>query len=311
MAVTAVIDLGTNTCNLLIVDILPNGQTKLIYTGKESVKLGQGGINRKIITPEAMQRGLLAIQRHMQRIREAGCTHIRAIGTSAVRNASNKKDFLDLIKKETGVEIEIIDGDSEAGYIYQGARMAVGFDEKKVLILDIGGGSNEFIIGNKDQIFWRQSFEIGIARIREEFPISEPITQEEIKQIECHFDKHLQPLWKKVKQYPIDTLIGCSGAFDTFVDLIDNLEPESTYRIKTLISLSDFQIIHQRIITSDHTTLEVMKGLDPIRISMIVIASIFVNFVLQKINIKTMFQSGYALKEGVLAEIAGIQSALK
>lgn len=306
MAVTAVIDLGTNTCNLLIVDICSNKQPKLIYTGKEPVKLGQGGINQKIITPEAMQRGLQAIKKHLHRIREAGCTQLRAIGTSAVRNADNKNDFLDLVKKETGIEMEVIDGNTEAGYIYQGARMAVGFNEKKVLILDIGGGSNEFIIGNKDQIFWKHSFEIGIARIQEEFPISDPITREETERIEQHFDQHLQLLWEKTEQYPIDTLIGCSGAFDTFADLIDNLEPESTYRVKTQISLSDFQMIHHRIITSDHATREVMRGLDPVRIDMIVIASIFVNFVLQKINIRTMFQSGYSLKEGVLAEIAGI-----
>ncbi|MDP4185874.1 MAG: phosphatase [Bacteroidota bacterium] len=300
---SAVIDLGTNTCNLVIVRTNKDGKQELIYSGSEPVKLGQGGIDKRIITPDAMQRGLKAISNHLNRIQNAGCENVRAIATSAVRNAQNKDAFLNLIREKTGLEFEVITGDKEAEYIYKGAKLAVGFQKEKVLILDIGGGSNEFIIGNGREIYWKQSFEIGVARIREKFKPKDPISDEEIKQIEAHFDHHLTPLWQAVTEHPVSTLIGCSGAFDSFVDMLEGLEPESTFRVKTEIAPSDFFSLHHKIVISDHATRKTMKGLDPVRIEMIVIASIFVNFVLRKLNIHTIIQSGYALKEGVLAEM--------
>ncbi|MFA6945692.1 MAG: exopolyphosphatase, partial [Pedobacter sp.] len=108
---------------------------------------------------------------------------IRAVATSALRTASNGEEFLAKVSSETGIEAEIIGGDREAALIYQGVHGAINMTEEKCLIMDIGGGSVEFIICNKEKIFWKMSYDIGVARLIEHFFNSDPISETDIKKL--------------------------------------------------------------------------------------------------------------------------------
>lgn len=300
----AILDFGTNTFNLLIAEQAGQG-FRVLYDGKQPVKLGKGGINKKVITPEAMDRGFAAIQAHMQTIRKHGATEIHAYATSAMRNAENGQEFARLIEQKYGFRTHIIDGEEEAALIYGGIRESVDFGDETAMIIDIGGGSIEFIICNAEGILWKQSFELGMARIIETFHISDPITPREVSDIEAYYANELKPLMEMVDRYRPTMMVGASGTFDTLAAMAAHRFSiglsEKTSSV--VIAPEYYRDIHQSLI---HSTLEErrnMPGMEPVRLEMIVPATIFINFVLHSCNLESITQSRYALKEGVMAKL--------
>lgn len=305
----AILDFGTNTFNLLIADTQETDKLKMIHSSKEAVKLGKGGIHKKLITDDAKERALTAIAKHFETINELGAEKVYAFATSAIRDASNGKQFINEVKDKFNLYVNIIPGDKEAELIYKGVRQSYPIGNEAVLILDIGGGSNEFIIANKDQIFWKESFNLGMARMIEMFPVSDPVTDNEIETLLSHFNKELSPLFEAINKYNPKKLIGSSGSFETFFSLLSYSKSEKYKRNGSLyhsILYDDYLNLHQSLLKSTLVERESMPGMEPVRVEMIVIASIFVNFVLKKCNIKEIIQSDYALKEGVIGEIFNI-----
>lgn len=302
----AILDFGTNTFNLLIAE-KKERSFNILYAGKQPVKLGRGGIQMNHITPDAFERGFVAINNHLDIIKKYNVKEIRAFATSAIRNARNGSQFVEEVEKRFGFRVRVIPGDREAELIYKGVRQAVSITETKVMILDIGGGSNEFIICNKDGIIWKRSFELGMARILELFNLSDPITHEEIHALEDYFKYELEPLFEAVKREKPRTLIGASGSFDTFYAMLRHrsgiVEDVNHGRE---IALADFKKISRDLIRSTIEQRREMPGMEPVRVEMIVAAAIFVSFVISECHIRQLIQSEFALKEGVISELVGI-----
>lgn len=303
----AVLDLGTNTFNLLITEVYEDKSFIILHNDKVGVKLGKGGINNKVITPDAFQRAIDGIALHFEVIKRFEVHKVVAVATSGIRSSSNGTDLVNQLNRQFGIEIQIISGDEEAELIYRGIKQTVELNSSFDLLLDIGGGSNEFIIANKNGLHWKQSFDLGIARIIELFDPSDPIKPEEIKKVEKYFDSHLAPLYEMTQIFNPTTLIGSSGTFNTLRSMIieRKMLDNSLYvnHKSFTIELDDFYSFHSDIVKSSHNERLEMKGLEMVRIEMIVLASIFVNFIVQKLGIKTIVQSSFSLKEGLLDKI--------
>jgi exopolyphosphatase / guanosine-5'-triphosphate,3'-diphosphate pyrophosphatase len=309
----AVIDLGTNTFNLLIVEIGETGGYTILYNNKLPVKLGKSGIDKKEIRPDAITRGLNAIERHLQTIAEYKAEKTYAFATSAIRSARNGDQFVKMVKQRCGLDIEIIDGEREAELIYYGVKQAVELSSEKVLILDIGGGSNEFIIADRDNIYWKKSYPLGVARLLSKFKPSDPISIEEIEFISNYLEERLSNLFEEFKKHKINTLIGASGSFETIAAMIKaddpNFESETgTSPESKRIDLTDFENLYQKLINSTLKERKQMKGLESMRLEMIVVATLVVKFILQKLKLQKMIQSNFALKEGVVYELLSLQT---
>jgi exopolyphosphatase/guanosine-5'-triphosphate,3'-diphosphate pyrophosphatase len=299
----AIIDLGTNTFNIFIADVLPDKTFVKIYKSKISVKLGEGGINRNFIEKEPFGRGIRALKQHKRTIEKFGAEKIFAFATSAIRGATNRNDFIKVAKEKTGIDIQVISGDEEAELIYYGVRSAVKMNETPSLIMDVGGGSTEFIIADKNEILWKQSFLLGVARLLEKFNPSDPIKEREIKELENYFEKNLQPLLEAVNKFSIHEMIGSSGSFDSFAEIIaqrfydkDILKGKTEYKF----NLDDFKKVYLSLISSTKRERMKIKGLSKMRVDTIVLASVFVNYILNRFNITKMRLSKYALREGAL-----------
>jgi exopolyphosphatase / guanosine-5'-triphosphate,3'-diphosphate pyrophosphatase len=302
----AVIDLGTNTFNLLVAEVNSFNHYRILYSTKSPVMLGKGGINKNSITADAMERGINTLGRYQHKIESFGCHKTYAYATSAVRCADNASEFITKVKQEVGLDINIISGDKEAELIYHGVKLGTRLRDEISVIMDIGGGSTEFIICNQTQIFWKKSFEVGAARILEEFKPLDPIELGQIHQIENHFESSLDELFLAINQHKATTLIGSSGSFDTFAEIIAHkfYEPELVENItEYTFYLNDFYFIHKQLLNSTRDDRLNTPGLIPMRVDMIVIASIFVNYILNKCSISKMRLSAYSLKEGVLNEL--------
>jgi exopolyphosphatase/guanosine-5'-triphosphate,3'-diphosphate pyrophosphatase len=301
----AIIDLGTNTFNLLIAEDNKEGEFSILLNTKEGVKLGEGGIHKKFITEAAMQRGIDAVSRHYQRMKSFAPEKVIAYGTSMIRDAQNGMEFVAILKDKFGLQVNIIDGNKEAELIYHGVKQTLPFSNKRFIILDIGGGSNEFIIADDNGILWKRSFPLGMARLLEKFRPSDPITPEEIRNIEKYFNDELPELFENINKYNPEIFVGASGSFDSFVLMLSNegILDHKQGEISHILPLEVYLALHHKLISSTSAERVQMKGLEPVRRDMIVLATLFVNFVLAKTGMTTIYQSSYSLKEGAVWEI--------
>jgi len=298
----AIIDLGTNTFNLLICDKKDESQNT-IFKNKIAVKLGEGGIDRGIIAQAPYQRGIKALEDHLNTIKKYDVDKVRAFATSAIRSTKNGSDFVSEVFEKLALKIEVIDGDKEAELIYQGVRKAIPFDLDYKLIMDIGGGSTEFIIANVEGVQWKKSYQLGVSRLKELFKPKDPITQEEIQTIEYHLKSELKDLIENIQTFPCKTLIGSSGSFDTLVEMIgfkfNNLELKNK-KPSCDIHSEHYKWAQDFLIQSTLSERLNTKGIVTMRADMIVLSVIFINFVLREFDIKEMIRSKYALKEGAM-----------
>ncbi len=302
----AVIDLGTNTFNLLIVEISSSKKTfNTLFSTKISVKLGEKAINLGYIADAPFQRGIDALITFKNHITNYEVETVFAFATSAIRSASNGHDFVNEAFAKTQINITVIDGDEEAELIYHGSKMAVNMTADVSLIMDIGGGSTEFILANNQTIFWKQSFLLGAARIFQKFKISNPMTELEELEIKNYLKKEIAPLLLAVKKHKPIELIGSSGAFDSVVDLIS--EQFNTIQINDSqteynVDLINYNVVSELIKKSTTEQRQNLKGLVEMRVDMIIISMLLIDVIVNELNIKQFKVSTYSLKEGVISK---------
>ena len=298
----AIIDLGTNTFHLLIVE-----DKNTLFKDSVPAKIGKGGISQGIISEEGIQRALTVLKRFKQIIeeQEVSAERVFATGTSAIRNAGNKEEFVKRVLEETGIQIQVISGDKEAELIYFGVKEAVDITETS-MIMDIGGGSVEFIICNNEKIFWKQSFEIGGQRLMDKFMKNDPISMRSVQQMNDYFREQLLPLANACHQYAPQVLIGSAGSFDTLVDMSfmkeKGLLPDSE-QVSFDYSLAEFYWAYDELLFKNHAERMAIPGMIELRVDMIVVAVCLIRYIIQTLAIKHIKVSSYSLKEGMLANI--------
>jgi exopolyphosphatase/guanosine-5'-triphosphate,3'-diphosphate pyrophosphatase len=304
----AVIDLGTNTFQFCIAEIEGNN-FQIIFEKSLAPKLGKGGISHGIITSEAIERAIEALNefKNIAESYEIDVSTIHAFGTSAIRNAKNGVEFCEIIHEKIGLKIQIIDGDKEAELIASGVRKAVQFNDEPFLIMDIGGGSVEFIIANESSIYWKQSFEIGAQRLIDMFFATDPIAPTQIKRMHDYFDEKLIQLSNAIHQYLPKTLVGSAGSFETLADIYfvsQNPEADNIQPIASELPLKSFYDSYYKFLEFDRTQRLTIPGMIALRVDMIVVGSILIDYIIKTFKIEVIKVSTFALKEGVLAKLA-------
>lgn len=302
----ATIDLGTNTFNLLIAEVVSDNDYNILFENKLPSKIGKGGINNNTLLPEAIERGLSVLKIHKNTIEKYNVEKTVCIATSAIRNATNGNEFALEVKKHLGFNLNIISGIKEAKMIFDGIKQVVPIGSDKVMILDIGGGSNEFIIANKDGIIWKHSFELGMARLLDRFNPSNPIIKDEIDTVENYLRNELYLLFEVLKQHEVTTLIGSSGAFDTIAGMLALHKSPNILMSKIVtykIDYNDFIQLHIKLLNSTIEQRLKMERMESFRVEMIVLASIFINFIVRECQIINIWQCSFSLKEGAIYQI--------
>ena len=174
----AALDVGTNSIHLLIARVAADGQVEPLDRAKEMVRLGDSAF-KGVISPDAFARATECIRRYRAQAERAGVDAIIAVATSAVREAENGGDFVRVVRDETGIELTVIRGEQEARLIYLGARSALNLAGRKALIIDIGGGSVELIVGDAREAHYATSLKLGVLRLLDQYTPSDPITPDQ------------------------------------------------------------------------------------------------------------------------------------
>jgi len=306
MQTVAIIDMGTNTFHLLIAKV-KGGNHEVLMDEKHAVGLGRGGINDGVITQEAMERAMKALHFFKGECDQYKVNRVVITGTSAVRSARNQGEFTKRIKDELNWEVLVLTGEEEAMGIYQGVSSAVNIPDENALIADIGGGSVEFILCRaKEGILWKQSFEIGGQRLMDKFHRTDPIAGHEKENIEAFLTEQLKPLLKAVQELGgVHVLVGSSGSFDTLVDMYcaeqhQVLEPSTS---SFSLTMEAYHRISSLLYSKTRAERLTVPGMIPLRVDMIVVALVLIDWLIAQLKIEKIEVSFYALKEGLLKQV--------
>lgn len=292
-----VIDLGSNTFHILIVDADENGSFDTIYRERCFVGLAEEGIEK--ISKHAIQKGLEILTKFKQILVHHNVSKYKVTGTAALRTAQNKDVFINAAQELLDIEIEVIGGQREAELIFKGVSLLHPMNGNH-LIIDIGGGSVEFVLVKEGRKVWSKSANIGVGVLHSKFHKSEPIAKEEISNLKDFLAIQLKEMIDLAKDWNIDALIGASGSFEVVESM--NNKPILTHTT-SVVSLSAYAQVSNRIIRASRTERDSMEGLPSSRVKLIVVAMILIDFVIDLVQPNEIIISPFALKEGLLSEL--------
>lgn len=288
----AVIDLGTNTFNLLVGSVFGD-KLEIIYCEKEAVLLGMNGINNGSIAEDAWMRAMQTLFRFKKRCEKQNVDEIIGFGTSALRGAKNGELFVKEVYENIGIRIHIISGSQEAQLIYRGVRWLFDF-KQAATIMDIGGGSTEFIAANAGGIVEAQSFDIGVSRLYQNLNKRNNLTANDFKFINEYLEARAGRFFEEDRS---TLLIGASGSFETFYEMIFQKKFTAEEKMVTLPLLPLLDQLNW-VIDSRYEDRINHKWIVPMRKKMIPIAAFKIKWIIQKLNADRVLLSPYSLKEG-------------
>ena len=301
----ASIDIGTNTIRLLIAEV-KNSSLKPVYQDREVVRLGEGLVHTGRLQQEPMKRALKVLKKFKEKCEEMQVDKIVAIATSAVREAENRKEFLELVEKEAGIKVKVITGEEEAYYTYLGVRYGLKL-EKDFLVFDIGGGSTEYICCHKSGIK-PTSTPLGVVKLTEAFIKSDLPKKEELNTVRREIKAVLSKL--DMKECEGKTLVGTAGTPTTIaaIDLhLEEYDPEKVHGHK--LSLSRIEEIFARLVKMPKRERLLIPGMERGREDLIIAGILITIETMKHFKADTMVVSEWGIREGVIIDEAG--SALK
>jgi exopolyphosphatase/guanosine-5'-triphosphate,3'-diphosphate pyrophosphatase len=296
----AAIDVGSNSLHMIVAQIGVDGAVTTLWRAKEMVGLGRMSFPSHRLTRESMDQAILALRRFQQEAYTRHCEKIVAVATSAVREAANGGDFILRARRELGINIRVVSAKDEARLIYLGVRHAVDLTGGPHLIVDIGGGSVEFIVADEHRPLLLESRKLGAARMTAQFVKSDPIHVDELEALLKHYDKELAPIVKHVEELKPTHALGTSGTLENLAALCGSVDggpgqPASidAERLSRLVG---------KLIESRAKDREKLDGLDAQRRDQIVAGAILANEVMRRLSLKRIDLCRSALREGILVE---------
>jgi len=293
---TAILDLGTNTFHLLIARVETDGSLTTVFRERRFVKIAAEGI--ETIGDASFARGIETLIHFRKKLEEYNVTRFRAFGTAALRTASNGSAFLAAAKREADIDIELISGDEEARLITAGVLHALPPLRECILIMDIGGGSTEFILADAVGVQWQRSFPVGMSTLTKAFHHSDPISPAEVAALDAHLVARLQPLRRALIEFPCDHLVGSAGAFEILLLESLGIALPSARETSIPLSIPDLLRFGERIIGSTLAERLALPEIPAERADMIVVAMLLIRHAVGIVGAERVTFSGYALKEG-------------
>ena len=326
----AAIDCGTNSLRLLIADIDPDTHRLTdVQRRMEIVRLGQGVDATGMLAPAALERTLRVLADYAAQIRGAGVTAVRMVATSATRDASNAADFARGVRATLGIDPEVISGQEEATLSFAGATAelagplvastVVGADtrlEPPFLVVDIGGGSTEFVLGSGDDDSAALavpatgisdiSVDIGCVRLTERYLHSDPPTETEIKGAAADIDRTLDAVAAAIDVPAARTLVGLAGSVTTVAAIALGLpayDPARTHHAR--ISAATVHAVTLRLLSATRPERAAIGSMHPGRVDVIGAGALVLDRVMRRFGFADVVASEHDILDGIAWSIAG------
>jgi exopolyphosphatase/guanosine-5'-triphosphate,3'-diphosphate pyrophosphatase len=309
----AAIDLGTNSFHLVIASVNSRGALQIHSRDKEMVRLGSSGNDMKYLSKEAMERGIDALKRFSEMAKKEGAA-VRAIATSALREAINRDEFVERALKEADIRVEIVSGTEEGRLIYIGAIHALPILDKRAMTIDIGGGSTETTIGVDGHIKYVHSAKLGAIRLATKFFTTEKITDEQIKDCREYIRGDWGAVFKTILKEGFEIAVGCSGTIHTLAAMAIARQgkpvPETINGL-TIKRAEILQSVEEVLAAKTSADRAKLPGMDVKRADIIHAGALILEQAILGLNIQKLVISGYALREGVVFDTVHKQQAIR
>jgi exopolyphosphatase / guanosine-5'-triphosphate,3'-diphosphate pyrophosphatase len=297
----AAIDCGTNSFHLLVARVGADGVIEPLDRAKEMVRLGDSAF-KGVISDDATVRAVEAIRRFRGIAERGGCDAIIAVATSAVREAENGGDFVRIVRDETGIELTVIRGDEEARLIYLGAKSALNLAARRALVIDIGGGSVELIVGDSRDAQYATSLKLGVLRLLDQFTLADPITPDQRAKLAEHLHRVLEGAMGPVRKIGFEVLAMTSGTARQVAELVPSSVDEKDKLRR--VAFKDVYQLEDRLCMLPSAERAKIPGLDPRRTDSIVPGVILVRALLETAHADEYVMCETALREGLVADYA-------
>lgn len=297
------IDIGTNSMRLLIADYNNNkieNRKKYINT----TRIGQGVDKDGYITKEAMERNLKALKEFSDKCKEEKCHKVYCMGTSALRDSKNGQEFVNKAKQLTGIDVKIICGEEESNLGFMGVLEGTNSDKKDdILVIDIGGGSTEFIVGNEEGIKFCKSENVGALRMTEKFINTDPVSDEDFNAMTKFIEETVLSTIDKINTMNISKLVGIGGTITSLSAMNQQLEVYSMEKIhNSVVTKKDLEKILQNLKMMTLNDKKTLKGLQPKRADIITAGVEILNIVMEKLEFEEIMISEYDNLEGLICQ---------
>ncbi|MGF1600389.1 MAG: HD domain-containing protein [Acidimicrobiales bacterium] len=303
--VHAAIDVGTNSFHLVVARALPDGGFDVVTTEKDMVRLGSGGGDMKLLAPEAIDRGIAALARMVEVASSLGAD-VTAVATSAVREAENRDEFVDRAREELGLEVEVISGFEEARLIHHGVIHAVPIGDRRALVVDIGGGSTEFVISDGPELIEARSLRLGAIRLTERY-LAESMaggrapSKAAVERCRTFLRSALDGVSRELGGHQPELGVGSSGtitAVATMIAAAAGGEPRHMNGFS--FGAAELSAVVETVVTGSTSARRKIPGLEEKRVDIIVGGALLLDEIFAAFALPSMTVSEFALREGVL-----------
>jgi exopolyphosphatase/guanosine-5'-triphosphate,3'-diphosphate pyrophosphatase len=298
------IDIGTLTCRLLIADLTSDGPLNELCSNRRILRLGEGVDQTKRLSSAAMDRVIQCLREWRTIIDGYQVDAATAVATSAVRDATNRDEFLLRVKQETGFDIEVIAGDEEARRTLLGIRSGLPSGVTDMLALDIGGGSTEFILDRSGQKPIVRSIDIGVVRLCERLLHHDPPTAEELQQARDWVSRETKAAVVDMEGYQSATFVGTAGTITALAAMAQKLPAYEPARIHNYqLALATVQDLEQTLLSRKKADRIGLPGLEKNREEVIAAGAIIIRTVMETLGMSSVLVSDLGLREGVLIDL--------
>lgn len=299
------VDIGTLTCRLLIADISVDCRLTELRSDRRILRLGEGVDQAQQLSVAAMDRVVQCLKEWRALIDAAHVDATASVATSAVRDATNRDEFLDRVKREAGFEVELILGEEEARRTMLGIRSGLLHGVTDVLALDIGGGSTEFILDRPGQPPIVRSIDIGVVRLCERLLHHDPPTDDEIRQAREWITKETRAAVAGMGNYQTATFVGTAGTITSLAAMAQKLSTYEPARIHNyMLQLDTIQVLEQTLLSRNKAGRTGLPGLENGREEVIAAGAIIIQTVMEILGLSECLVSDLGLREGVLINLA-------
>lgn len=300
----AAIDIGTNSIHMIVVKVLQKRNFEVIDREKEMVKLGAGVFATKRLSDRAFNAGLETISHCVQLADKLGVDDIITAATSAIREAQNGEAFLNEVVRRTKITPRLISGKEEARLIFLAVRNAIALEDHNALVLDIGGGSTEAVVGNRDQVLFGTSMKLGVQRLLDMFEDQGPIGDEARGVLEAHISFLANQAVEKAKQIGFTRVVGTSGTIRTLGEAAYSANHKQSLRSVNaeVVPLDDLRAITQNLVDLKPNKRTDIEGISDKRADAIHLGGILLVQLLQMLEVQELTLSDASLREGMILD---------
>jgi exopolyphosphatase/guanosine-5'-triphosphate,3'-diphosphate pyrophosphatase len=304
----AALDLGTNTTLLIIAEIRERGNFIVLDDQARITRLGEGVDRAGILSENAQRRTLAAIKDYAARCQELAVDEVVVVATSALRDAANRAEFTKRLEQQSGLQLRILSGEEEARYSFEAVCGGLDLQGKKVLAVDVGGGSTELIWGRDGKVDYWTSLQLGSVRLTERYLVSDPTTEQECIQVRLCID---QELGQRRDAFPFtkpQVTVGIAGTFTTLAAITRGLTTYSHSEVHGS-RLARAEVKRQIGLFKEKTISErkQITGLDPGRADVILAGALLIDRVMAFFEIKEVWVSDQGVRYGVLYEMVKLR----